>query len=194
MPVDLARSLLPEDTIIGLSVSNVKEAQAAADSALVDYVGIGAVWWTGSKDLKGKLCLGVDGVGEVLDILAEAEKRNGKVIKSVAIGESFATQPVNHPLTLSQQVESIFPTSLNYCTAVPPLNTSKASTASPSYPTSSLRPIQKTQHAVFEQCWSRITASGRTKPIFTPHSGSMRVERRDTQRGMGKSCSRQPPG
>jgi thiamine-phosphate diphosphorylase/hydroxyethylthiazole kinase len=100
MPVDLARSLLPKDMIIGLSVSNVKEAQAAMESGLVDYVGIGAVWWTGSKDLKGKLCLGVDGVGEVLDVLAEGEKRNGKVVKSVAIGE-WLVSLVNLCLTLS---------------------------------------------------------------------------------------------
>jgi thiamine-phosphate diphosphorylase/hydroxyethylthiazole kinase len=97
MPVDLARSLLPEDTIIGISVSNVKEAKAAVESGLIDYVGIGAVWWTGSKDLKGKLCLGVDGVGEVLDVIAEGEKENGKTIKSVAIGKLFAcpTVPIN---------------------------------------------------------------------------------------------------
>lgn len=88
MPVDLARTLLPKDTIIGISVSNVKEAKAAVASGLVDYVGIGAVWWTGSKDLKGKLCLGVDGVGEVLDIIAEGEMENGKIIRSVAIGKS----------------------------------------------------------------------------------------------------------
>ena len=87
MPVALARSLLPKDTIIGISVSNVEEAKAAAASGLIDYVGIGAVWWTGSKDLKGKLCLGVDGVGEVLDVIAEGERKNDKVIKSVAIGK-----------------------------------------------------------------------------------------------------------
>ncbi|KAJ9123494.1 hypothetical protein QFC24_003708 [Naganishia onofrii] len=86
MPVDLARSLLPKDIIIGISVSSTKEAQAAVDSGLVDYVGIGAVWWTGSKDLKGKLCLGVDGVGEVLDVLAEGQKVSAKEVKSVAIG------------------------------------------------------------------------------------------------------------
>lgn len=93
MPVDLARSLLPKNTIIGISVSNVKEAQAAVESGLIDYVGIGAVWWTGSKDLKGKLCLGVDGVGEVLDVIAEGEKKNGKIIKSVAIGKPYARRP-----------------------------------------------------------------------------------------------------
>lgn len=102
MPVDLARSLLPEGTIIGLSVSNVKEAQAAVESGLVDYVGIGAVWWTGSKDLQGKLCLGVDGVGQVLDVLAEGEKQNGKVIKTVAIGESLASLVISpiYPMIL----------------------------------------------------------------------------------------------
>jgi thiamine-phosphate diphosphorylase/hydroxyethylthiazole kinase len=95
MPVDLARSLLPKDTIIGISVSNVKEAKAAVESGLIDYVGIGAVWWTGSKDLKGKLCLGVDGVGEVLDVIAEGEKENGKIIKSVAIGKPYLCPPVS---------------------------------------------------------------------------------------------------
>lgn len=151
MPVDLARSLLPKDTIIGISVSNVKEAQAAVDSGLVDYVGIGAVWWTGSKDLKGKLCLGVDGVGEVLDVLAEGEKQKGKVIKSVAIGE-FLASPATSLLTLLSQVESISPTSLNFFTAVHHLNISKASTESPSYPTSSVPPTRSTQRASCGQC------------------------------------------
>lgn len=53
----------------------------------MDYVGIGAVWETKSKDVSGKIMLGPQGVGEVLDVLAVGEKETGRSIKSVAIGE-----------------------------------------------------------------------------------------------------------
>ncbi|WVR07680.1 hydroxyethylthiazole kinase [Kwoniella sp. DSM 27419] len=80
-PFPLARSMLGPDAIIGLSVSNVDQAQAAAElKGELDYVGVGAVWPTGSKDTKGRKSLGPDGVGEILDILS------GTGIEAVAIG------------------------------------------------------------------------------------------------------------
>ncbi|ODN94721.1 hydroxyethylthiazole kinase [Cryptococcus wingfieldii CBS 7118] len=78
-PIGLARSLVGPDAIIGLSVGNVAEAQRAIQQG-VDYVGIGAVWPTGSKDVSKKKMLGPDGVGEILDLLAPTG------IQSVAIG------------------------------------------------------------------------------------------------------------
>lgn len=79
---------------MGLSVSTVEEARKAAElrdekgEVVIDYVGIGAVWETKSKDVSGKTMLGPSGVGEVLDVLAEEEKKSGRTkMRSVAIGE-----------------------------------------------------------------------------------------------------------
>jgi thiamine-phosphate diphosphorylase/hydroxyethylthiazole kinase len=79
-PLALARKMIGPDAIIGLSVRSVEEAKAAVEQG-ADYVGVGAVWHTVSKDLKGRSSLGPDGVGEILDILA------GTGIDAVAIGE-----------------------------------------------------------------------------------------------------------
>lgn len=77
MPVEVVRKLLPPSTVIGLSVSSVEEVKKA-NAAGVDYVGIGAIWWTSSKQLK-KEVLGVRGVGAILDAL-------NPEIKAVGIG------------------------------------------------------------------------------------------------------------
>ncbi|KZT58585.1 HK-domain-containing protein [Calocera cornea HHB12733] len=78
MPISIARQLLPKDAIIGISAGNVDEARVARDAG-ADYVGIGALWWTESKQLV-KDVLGVRGVGAILDVLA------GSPTRSVAIG------------------------------------------------------------------------------------------------------------
>ncbi|WVQ84483.1 hydroxyethylthiazole kinase [Cryptococcus sp. DSM 104549] len=78
-PLGLARSLIGPDAIIGQSVSNIDEAKRAIQQG-ADYVGIGAVWPTNSKDVRNKKMLGPDGVGEILDLLY------GTGIESVAIG------------------------------------------------------------------------------------------------------------
>ncbi|WP_137684043.1 thiamine phosphate synthase [Haloarcula mannanilytica] len=49
LPVSVARDLLGEDAIIGRSVSTVEDAEAA-EAAGADYLGVGAVFATGSKD------------------------------------------------------------------------------------------------------------------------------------------------
>jgi thiamine-phosphate pyrophosphorylase len=49
LPVPVTRELLGEDAIIGRSVSTVEDAEAAA-AAGADYLGVGAVFATGSKD------------------------------------------------------------------------------------------------------------------------------------------------
>lgn len=77
MPVPLLRSLIGPDAILGLSVGSVEQAERAVAEG-VDYVGIGAVWHTLSKDLKGKQSLGPEGVGEIIDAL--------QGVPSVAIG------------------------------------------------------------------------------------------------------------
>lgn len=78
MPLSRAREMVGDDAVIGISVSSPEEAhRAVSDGA--DYVGIGAVWATQSKDVRGKLKLGPDGVGKILDLLP-------KEMGSVAIG------------------------------------------------------------------------------------------------------------
>lgn len=77
-----ARRVLGEDAVLGLSVSTLAEAQAAvALGGVLDYVGVGAVWSTASKDVSSKTMLGPGGTGEILDAIA------GSGLRSVAIGE-----------------------------------------------------------------------------------------------------------
>ncbi|KIK67487.1 hypothetical protein GYMLUDRAFT_156732 [Collybiopsis luxurians FD-317 M1] len=78
MSVSIARRLLPEHTIIGVSCNNVQEIDRAIQDG-ADYVGIGAVWTTTTKNLS-KPVIGVRGVGEML------QRLDGTSIKSVAIG------------------------------------------------------------------------------------------------------------
>jgi thiamine-phosphate diphosphorylase/hydroxyethylthiazole kinase len=86
MPLPLARTLLGPDAIIGLSVSTPSEAQLAVQQG-ADYVGIGPVWATGSKDVSAKVKLAPEGVGRVLEVLA------GTGVEAVAIGESESRSP-----------------------------------------------------------------------------------------------------
>lgn len=81
-PLQLARKMVGPDAIIGQSIRNLDEAKKAIEDG-ADYVGIGAVWHTVSKDLKGRKSLGPEGVGEILDVLA------GTGIQAVAIGKLF---------------------------------------------------------------------------------------------------------
>lgn len=80
-PLNLARSLVGPDAIVGHSVSSVEEAKFAVDNG-ADYVGIGPVWSTNSKDVTHKKILGCDGVGSILEVLA------GTGVEAVAIGTS----------------------------------------------------------------------------------------------------------
>ncbi|KAK7472494.1 thiamine biosynthetic bifunctional enzyme [Stygiomarasmius scandens] len=78
MPVDIARKLLPKNSVIGVSCNNVQELQKALEDG-ADYVGIGAVYATQTKDLNKPL-VGVRGVGPMLRLL------DGTSVKAVAIG------------------------------------------------------------------------------------------------------------
>ncbi|KAA1472920.1 thiamine biosynthetic bifunctional enzyme [Dentipellis sp. KUC8613] len=80
MPVAMARSLLPPNAIIGMTCTTSEHVrQAILDK--VDYVGLGAVYGTATKDVSapGKI-RGVKGVREMLGVL------EGTGVKSVAIG------------------------------------------------------------------------------------------------------------
>ncbi|CED85256.1 thiamine biosynthetic bifunctional enzyme [Phaffia rhodozyma] len=69
LPLPLARQLLDSfgcpDAIIGISTSSVQDAEIAKEQG-ADYIGVGPVWWTGSKDVSKKIILGVRGVEDVV--------------------------------------------------------------------------------------------------------------------------------
>ncbi|KIJ18858.1 hypothetical protein PAXINDRAFT_70332 [Paxillus involutus ATCC 200175] len=78
MPVHVARKLLPPGKIIGVSCSNIDHVKKAVEDG-VDYVGIGAIWATSTKQLTNPI-LGVRGIGPLLSAL------DGTSVKAVAIG------------------------------------------------------------------------------------------------------------
>lgn len=83
MPVAVARKLLDlarpdKRPVIGVSVGNVEEAKRAVSDG-ADYVGVGAIWATKTKDLV-KPVVGVRGAGDILDVVGDAG------IPAVAIG------------------------------------------------------------------------------------------------------------
>jgi thiamine-phosphate pyrophosphorylase len=71
LPIDVARDQLGEDALIGRSVSTV-EAARAAESAGADYLGVGAVYATSSKDVDDEnQAIGLDvveDIGDAVDI------------------------------------------------------------------------------------------------------------------------------
>lgn len=75
MPIKLARKILGKNKIIGISVGNVDEAKEAEKDG-ADYVGIGAIFFTGSKkDIDTPI--GTTGLKEIVESIN---------IPSVAIG------------------------------------------------------------------------------------------------------------
>jgi thiamine-phosphate pyrophosphorylase len=75
MAVADARRILGPAAMIGLSVKNVGEAEAAP-IALIDYVGSGGVYATLSKQQKNPP-IGPEGLGRIIDVLrARAQKEN----------------------------------------------------------------------------------------------------------------------
>ena len=68
-----ARLLLGRTAIIGLSLSSVKHAQEAPLD-LIDYVGIGAVYPTGSKD-DASTPIGVAGLREIVEVVRARKPR-----------------------------------------------------------------------------------------------------------------------
>ncbi|ABK61946.1 thiamine phosphate synthase [Clostridium novyi] len=75
MPIELARKILGDDKVIGISAGNVKEA-IEAEKAGADYVGLGTVFFTGTKkDIDEPI--GLAGLKEITEKIT---------IPSVAIG------------------------------------------------------------------------------------------------------------
>ena len=70
LPVSVARELLGDGRVIGRSVSTVAGAREA-ESAGADYLGVGAVFATRSKDVRDEQAeIGVERVGEITDAVS----------------------------------------------------------------------------------------------------------------------------
>ncbi|KAI0430454.1 Hydroxyethylthiazole kinase family-domain-containing protein [Xylaria sp. FL1042] len=80
LDVESARKLLGHDKIIGVTVSNAEETAAACDGG-ADYLGIGTVFATPTKE-NTKSIIGVDGLQQILLQLARAKSK----VKTVCIG------------------------------------------------------------------------------------------------------------
>jgi thiamine-phosphate pyrophosphorylase len=61
LPVSVARELLGESAIVGCSVSTVPEARSAVEAG-ADYLGVGTVFATGSKDVADERVIGLAGL------------------------------------------------------------------------------------------------------------------------------------
>ena len=59
LPITIARKLLGKDKILGLSTHSPQEAHLAEDSKIVDYIGVGPIFDTATKNDAGK-GLGLD--------------------------------------------------------------------------------------------------------------------------------------
>ncbi len=76
MAVEDARRLLGPGALIGLSVKNLSEAEAAP-IALIDYVGSGGVYATLSKAQKNPP-IGPEGLARIVDVLHRRAQKRGK--------------------------------------------------------------------------------------------------------------------
>ncbi|ELZ45421.1 thiamine-phosphate pyrophosphorylase [Halorubrum distributum JCM 9100] len=67
LPVAVAREQLGEEAVVGVSASTVEQAEAA-EAAGADYLGVGAVYGTDSKDVSGdRNGIGVERIAAVAD-------------------------------------------------------------------------------------------------------------------------------
>jgi thiamine-phosphate diphosphorylase/hydroxyethylthiazole kinase len=80
MPLSIARKLVPPNMIIGVSCGTPEHAHKAVEEG-ADYVGLGSVYGTCTKDVSapGDTC-GIAGVRAMLGVL------EGTGVKAVAIG------------------------------------------------------------------------------------------------------------
>lgn len=83
MPAKLARKLIGEDKILGVSCGNKMETTQVCEEGVADYVGLGTLYPTQTKEVKS-VC-GPIGIRSLLQVL-QKYKQKGRTIKSVAIG------------------------------------------------------------------------------------------------------------
>ncbi|KAI0793245.1 Hydroxyethylthiazole kinase [Abortiporus biennis] len=87
MPISIARSLLPPNSIIGLTCNNAEHVTKAIEDG-ADYVGLGPVWATATKDVKNPT-VGPRGIGKLVHLL------EGTDVKSVAIAGIKSTNTLH---------------------------------------------------------------------------------------------------
>jgi thiamine-phosphate diphosphorylase/hydroxyethylthiazole kinase len=80
MPIDIARKLLPPDAIVGLSCNTIEHARKAVEARNVDYIGIGAIYDTKTKQNSPEKVIGPRQAANIVKAL------QGSKVKSVAIG------------------------------------------------------------------------------------------------------------
>ena len=87
MPLAIARQLLPPSAIIGVSCNTLEHARKAIEGG-ADYVGLGAIYATSTKDVSapGRVC-GIAGARAMLCVL------EGTGVKAVAIGKHSLLPP-----------------------------------------------------------------------------------------------------
>ena len=83
MAADDARRLLGPGAIIGLSIKNVSEAEAAP-IGLIDYVGSGGVYMTLSKQQKNPP-IGPEGLARIIAVLRRRAGESGKALRDNAL-------------------------------------------------------------------------------------------------------------
>ncbi|GBL51399.1 hydroxyethylthiazole_kinase [Candidozyma auris] len=81
MPATVARKLIGPDKILGVSCGNPEETTEACESGVVDYVGLGTLYPTNTKNVKN-VC-GPIGIRKSLKVLRAHSNKN---VKCVAIG------------------------------------------------------------------------------------------------------------
>ena len=84
----MARKLLGPTKVIGVSAGNIQQAQDAAKGG-ADYIGIGAVYGTQTKDVTNKI-MGPAGARNVLSSLDPNDP-----IKTVVIGAFYCYSQIN---------------------------------------------------------------------------------------------------
>lgn len=93
MPANMVRKLIGPDKILGVSCGNPRETQTVVDEQVADYVGLGTLYPTNTKDVKN-VC-GPIGVRRLLEVLAKQPgkkaENSGRIVQSVAIGGINAT-------------------------------------------------------------------------------------------------------
>ncbi|PYI05057.1 TMP-TENI-domain-containing protein [Aspergillus sclerotiicarbonarius CBS 121057] len=80
MTIEMARKLLPENAIIGISASSIEEAQKAV-AAGADYLGIGTMFATSTKT-NTKSIIGTAGTQAILEAISDS----GRSVGTVSIG------------------------------------------------------------------------------------------------------------
>lgn len=100
IPVAVARELLGPEAVVGCSTSTVAEAKQA-EAAGADYLGVGAVYGTSSKNVgEGRDGIGCERVAEIVDVVSIpvvgiggiTAENAGEVVDAGAVGVAVVSE------------------------------------------------------------------------------------------------------